>query len=200
MSKAFQQMAKLPSRTVTPTDLQNSTARGQVSGFLTSQVEKMRSLFYFLLLVTTDGAFSFHLWSAHLTSCWYTSRAVDTIAYITFCFAFTISFSVYKCLYVFRSSDFVVFAFIFPDSGVKLWNFPPFHNDEAVLFLSRKSVITLRHFDTREGRSIFQMASQLSQHRLLKKKIFPTDSNVTLSYVKFKIFNGFSLLFHWSFL
>ena len=66
-------------------------------------------------------------------------------------------------------------------------NSDPLHSHKVVLFLAFNSVSMLRHFDICEGRTIFQMATQLSQYRFLNKKC-DMDSSVTLLYNKLKYF------------
>lgn len=56
--------------------------------------------------------------------------------------------------------------------GVMPRKFWPFHSHKVVLFLALNSVSMLRHFDIREGRTVFQMATQLSQYNFLNKS-FP---------------------------
>ena len=58
--------------------------------------------------------------------------------------------------------------------GVMPRKFWPFHSHKVVLFLALNSVSMLRHFDIREGRTVFQMATQLSQYNFLNKSFWNT--------------------------
>lgn len=134
VSKAFQQTAKFPSRTVTPIDIPNSAARGQ---FPTSQVEK--NAIVILLHFSHDCGVERFPFICKL-SIWFSLLHIMCCGHHYPCYLllylYDFFFSVKMSLCFYAVQFLSLFLYI-SALGVMFWNFPPFHYYKVVLFLNQ---------------------------------------------------------------